>query len=230
MYINGVINREFILTNEEVEGLKNSTLDIYPKSSDIDIYLFRVYNTQALNHSEVLRNYISFIPSKTGVFSKESIYKHNDILDENTGKISWSKCINNQNTLLFIYHKGGRFPNRFWGQKDNESTNDANKKIPCTLIINYADPVKNARYGGVLDKLQCKGQGSSAMRYLIWNVNSSLNKFKYKVDGEEKKANSKFLPYSNLLTREGKGELLPENTNVDGILNKYYAMPTYKDE
>lgn len=230
MYINGVVDREFILTDEEVEGLKNSTLDIYPKSSDIDIYLFRVYNTQALNHSEVLRNYISFIPSKTGVLSKESIYKHNDILDENTGKISWSKCINNQNTLLFIYHKGGRFPNRFWGQEDNESTNDANKKIPCTLIINYADPVVNARYGGVLDKLQCKGQGSSAMRYLIWNVNSSLNKFKYKVDGEEKKANSKFLPYSNLLTREGKGELLPENTNVDGILNKYYAMPTYKDE
>jgi len=58
---------------------------------------------------------------------------------------------------LFIYHKGGRFPNRFWGDEDNKSPNEANKKIPCTLIINYADPNINARYGGVLDKLQCKG-------------------------------------------------------------------------
>jgi hypothetical protein len=69
------------------------------------------------------------------------------------------------------------------------------------------------------------------MRYLIWNVNSSLNKLKYKNElNEEKKASSRFLPYSNLLTRDGKGDLLPENTNVDEIISKYYVMPPYKDE
>ena len=69
------------------------------------------------------------------------------------------------------------------------------------------------------------------MRYLIWNVNSSLNKLKYKNElNEEKKATSKFLPYSNLLTREGRGELLPENTNVDEVISEYYVMPPYKDE
>ena len=89
-------------------------MDIQPKSSDIDLYLFRVYNTHALSHEEVIKNYISFIPQKTGVFSKESVYNKNDITDD-SGQISWSKCIGKQNTLLFIYHKGGRFPNRFWG-------------------------------------------------------------------------------------------------------------------
>jgi hypothetical protein len=40
------------------------------------------------------------------------------------------------------------------------------------------------------------------MRYLIWNVNSSLNKFKYETDEldengdpKEKKAKSKFKPF-----------------------------------
>jgi hypothetical protein len=131
-------------------------LDIQPKSADIDFYLFRVYNSNALTHEDVIRNYISYIPEKTGEFSKESVYNKNDILNE-SGKISWSKCLGKLNTLLFIYHKDGTFPNRFWGQEDNESSNDANKKIPCTLVINYADPATNARYGGVLDKLQCKG-------------------------------------------------------------------------
>jgi hypothetical protein len=30
-----------------------------------------------------------------------------------------------------------------------------------------------------------KGQGSSAMKYLIWNVNYSLNKLEYKVPDPE---------------------------------------------
>lgn len=231
IYINGCIDREFILNDvSDLNTLKNSLLDIHPKSSDIDLYLFRVYNTHALTHEDVVRNYISYIPEKTGKLSKESVYSKNDILDD-TGKISWTKCIGKQNTLLFIYHTGGKFPNRFWGQEDNESSNDVNKKIPCTLIINYADPVINAKYGGVLDKLQCKGQGSSAMRYLIWNVNSSLNKFKYNdAQGEEQKANSKFLPYSNLLNRDNRTDLLPENTNIDEVISKYYPMPPYENE
>jgi hypothetical protein len=69
------------------------------------------------------------------------------------------------------------------------------------------------------------------MRYLIWNVNSSLNKFKYKdAQGEEQKANSKFLPYSNLLNRDNRTDLLPENTNIDEVVSKYYPMPPYENE
>ena len=244
IYINGCIDREIILEDTELNELKRSKLQINPKSADIDLYLFRVYNSQPLSHSEVIQNYISFLPLKTGELSKESIYNQNDILDE-SGKVSWSKCQGKVNTLLFIYHKGGIFPNRFWGQEDNLSDNDKNKKVPCTLIINYADPVKNAKYGGILDKLQCKGQGSSAMRYLIWNVNSSLNKFKYPEFDEEgnpvidsktgkqkeKKAKSKFKPFGKLWIDEELTNLVPENTSETyNVVEGYYPMPTYDGE
>ena len=241
IYINGVIDREIKLEDTELNEIKKSLLQINPKSADIDLYLFRVYNSQPLSHKEVIQNYISFLPLKTGELSKETIYNQNDILDE-SGKISWRKCIEQgHNTLLFIYHKGGRFPNRFWGFEDNskdENANNANKKVPCTLIINYADPVKNAKYGGILDKLQCKGQGSSAMRYLIWNVNSSLSKFKYKIEeldkngkNKEKKVKSKFKPFGKLWTDEERVELIPENTSdVYNVTEGYYPMPQYDGE
>lgn len=244
IYINGCIDREIVLDEAELSGLKKSLLQINPQSADIDLYLFRVYNSQPLTHREVIQNYISFLPLKTGELSKESIYNKNDILDE-SGKISWEKCQGKVNTLLFIYHKGGLFPNRFWGDEDNQSSNDKNKKVPCTLIVNYADPTTNIKYGGILDKLQCKGQGSSAMRYLIWNVNSSLNKFKYpEVDSEgnpvidsetgeqkEKKAKSKFKPFGKLWTDEERTDLLPAGTpGTFDIVEGYYPMPTYEGE
>ena len=149
----------------------------------------------------------SYVLSTEYVINEQNvtIQKQNDILDE-SGKVSWSKCQGKVNTLLFIYHKDGVFPNRFWGQEDNLSDNDKNKKIPCTLIINYADPVKNAKHGGILDKLQCKGQGSSAMRYLIWNVNSSLNKFKYSVTDPETGEEVKPILYFDEESNEVKGK------------------------
>lgn len=242
IYINGCIDREIILEDAEFTDLKKAALNINPKSSDIDLLLFRVYDDTALTSEEIVRNYISFLPDKTGYNSKESIYLKNDILD-GSGKISWEKCLGKQNTLLFIYHKKGVFPNRFWGQADNESDNDKNKKVPCTLVINYANPSDNLRYGGVLDKLQCKGQGSSAMRYLIWNVNSSLNKFKEKLydaegkpildeDGEQKtkKHKSIFKPYGLIYRDSGRNDLLPTDSQEFKSIEGYYAMPTYEGE
>jgi hypothetical protein len=152
--------------------------------------LFRVYNNNSLNFSEIIKNYISFLPNKTGRNSKEDIYNRNDILNDN-GTISWDKCRTKVNTLLFVYPKGGKFPNRFWGGPDGDAEEDVNKKLWTTAFIGYADPNVNVKYGGRLNKLQVKGQGSSAMRYLIWNVNSSLNKFK---DAEDNKIKSEFLP------------------------------------
>ena len=241
IYINGCIDREIILDDAKLNTLSNAALQINPKSSDIDLLLFRVYNTHALSDEEVIRNYISFIPDKTGILSKESVFNKNDILDE-SGKISWTNCLGKQNTLLFIYHtdskgKKGRFPNRFWGQPDDQSDNDWNEKIPCTLVINYADPQRNLQYGGVLDKLQCKGQGSSAMRYLIWNVNSSLNKFKYETgeldengDPKEKKAKSKFKPFGQIYRDQNVINLMPSESQQFNSVEGYYPMPTYDGE
>ena len=147
----------------------------------------------------------------------DKIYNKND-----EGTISWEKCRTKVNTLLFVFPKGGKFPNRFWGGEDGNAEEDVNKKLWTSLFINYADPEINVKYGGRLNKLQVKGQGSSAMRYLIWNVNSSLNKFK---DANDKEIKSVFTP-NGLLSED----LIPEDYQgieaLKEVEGKYY-MPNY---
>jgi hypothetical protein len=174
-----------------------------------------------LNFSEILKNYISFLPNKTGKGSKEEVYTKNDILGDD-GTISWERCREKVNTLLFVYPKGGKFPNRFWGGEDGNAEEDVNKKLWTSLFIGYADPEINVKYGGRLNKLQVKGQGSSAMRYLIWNVNSSLNKFK---DDNKNKIKSVFTP-NGLLSED----LIPEGYQGIESLKETsgkYVMPMY---
>ena len=221
IYINGVIDREIFLESSELTELRNSLLQINPTTADVDFYLFRVYNNNSLNFSEILKNYISFLSNKTGRNSKEDIYNRNDILGDD-GTISWDRCRTKVNTLLFVFPKGGKFPNRFWGGEDGNAEEDVNKKLWTSLFINYADPEINVKYGGRLNKLQVKGQGSSAMRYLIWNVNSSLNKFK---DANSKKIKSKFVP-NGLLSQDFIPEGYQGVEALKEVEGKYY-MPNY---
>ena len=221
IYINGVIDREIFLEESELTELRNSTLQINPTTADIDFYLFRVYNNNSLNFSEILKNYISFLPNKTGRNSKEDIYTKNNILGDD-GTISWARCREKVNTLLFVFPKGGKFPNRFWGGEDGDAEDGVNKKLWTSVFIGYADPEINVKYGGRLNKLQVKGQGSSAMRYLIWNVNSSLNKFK---DANDKKIKSKFTP-NGLLSEDFIPEGYQGIEALKEIEGKYY-MPNY---
>lgn len=156
IYINGVIDREIFLESSELTELRNSLMDINPTTSDVDFYLFRVYNSNSLGFSEIIKNYISFLPNKTGRNSKEEIYTKNNILGDD-GTISWERCRDKVNTLLFVFPKGGKFPNRFWGGEDGNAEEDVNKKLWTSLFINYADPEINVKYGGKLTKLQVKG-------------------------------------------------------------------------
>ena len=63
------------------------------------------------------------------------------------------------------------------------------------MFVNYVNQAVNNQYGGRLTYGQVKGQGSSAMRYLIWNVTYALNKLK---TPEGEKIKSPFIPYSQL--------------------------------
>jgi hypothetical protein len=155
IYINGVIDREYIISSTDAEELRKAVAQIRVEASDIDFYLFRVYNDHALDFSEVIRNYISFLPEKTGRNSKEEFFNKNDILDD-YGIISWKRCLGKVNTLLYVFPKDGYFPHRFWGGEDGD-TNNPNKKAHVSLFINYADPNINVKYGGRLNHLQVKG-------------------------------------------------------------------------
>lgn len=213
IYIDGRIDRGFILSDDELRELVNSRLKLNPTTADIDIYLFRVYNTIGLADTYVQRNYNSFIFDK---LSKQEFFDQNDILGTN-GMISFNKSRTKQNTIVLVLPKGVSFPNYTW----DDSMEDLAKDNPATMFIGYKDPVLNQQFGGRINYGQIKGQGSSAKRYLIWNVQNSFGK--YKDDGND----SIFISYS------------PDNFDSD--TNKFkadakttqkncYVMPTYNGQ
>ena len=221
IYVNGVINREISIDDATLLAFqKEAQLQINPKGSDLDLYLLRVYNSTALTFDQIQHNYISFLATKD---QKDKFYDRNNILGTN-GTISFAKSLGKYNTLVYVFPKGGKLPNRTWQAQNNQSGDQdkAAKKIRCTLFINYADQEKNKIYGGRINNGLVKGQGSSAMRYLIWNTAFQLNKFK---DGEGEdavKVKSVFTPYEDLDTTANKFVAKPTHEKKG-----YYNMPNY---
>ena len=238
IYVNGGIDREIVIDAAELSALRQATLQIAPTAADIDLYLFRVYNNRALTMDEVFKNYISFLPTKE---EKLAAYEANDLLNAN-GEISFDKCYEKYNTIVYVLPKGCRFPNRGWGKEDGKAKKDFNK-YPFTLFINYIDPEVNKQYGGKWVDMTLTGQGSSAMRYLIWNCQTAATKFKdKKIDAEghylDKKDNivatrdeaadlkrkSAFISYSDANFDPETKTFKPEATTTT---SGYYIMPPY---
>jgi hypothetical protein len=178
--------------------------------------LFRIYGSTALDFPDIQKNYISFLKNRS---DKDSFYEKNDILNSN-GEIDFEKSYQKYNTLVYVLSKDLNFPSKGWGSAmsgDTQSTTEPNQ--PVTLFINYADESINKIYGGRITNGLIKGQGSSAMRYLIWNVAFNLNK--YKIDG--KKQDSIFTPNKFLDADTNKFKDVDTNqTIVNG-----YKMPPY---
>ena len=189
-----------------------------------------------------LKNYISFLPTKK---EKMAIYEANDLLNAN-GEISFDKCYEKYNTIVYVLPKGCRFPNRGWGKSDGKAKKDM-AEFPITLFINYIDPQHNQEYGGKWTDLTLTAQGSSAMRYLIWNCQTAAGKFKDKrVNNEgqyldengnvlgtddkaakaadELKRKSAFISYSSANFDSETLTFKPEATTT---YNNYYIMPPY---
>ena len=209
IFINGVIDREIMFEDSDknaINSIANWTMQLNAKSSDINIYLFRVYNNLALDFNQVQRNYISFLPKKT---DKEAFYDANDILDPITGEISFDLARKKYNTLLYVMPKGTRFPNRTTEVVSSGSG-------PVTLFVGYANETINKSHGGRLNYGKIKAQGSSAKKYLIHNVQYDLNK--YEDDGNP----STFIPYSQLQ----ENNTFPE----DAATEDCYYMPKYTNQ
>lgn len=222
IYINGVIDREFELSDNDLKSLIANKVQIKSTSADVNFYLFRVYNNIALNFDQVQRNYISFLPTKV---EKAKFYDQNDILFEDgprKGEISFAKTLGKYNSIVQIYPKGGKFPHRFWGGVDGDANGDVDKKLSATMFVNYADEATNKQYGGRLTHGRVKGQGSSAMRYLIWNVTFDMGKLK---TSEDKKIKSKFMPY-NLMDPETNRFV----EDAKPTLSNGYIMPPYEGQ
>ena len=102
------------------------------------------------------------------------------------------------------------------------------KNAHVSIFVNYSDAAINKIYGGRLNHIRCKSQGSSAERYLIWNVGSAMDKFK---DENKKKIKSLFTPYSNLNESNRFATHVDETNYYKNIVVKgLMFMPPYEEE
>ncbi len=186
VFINGVINREFMFDLTEAhEFINGSSLGIRigqvgtegrSSAADIDIYGIRVYR-KALGSSDCLQDYISTLPSAA---QKIAVRKANDILSAD-GTISFSKASAKYNCLV-------------WHGVHTSGYTDADKnpkKGWLEIIQIDSNGQLDRKHSGTICKatasLPDKGQGSTAKTYPDWNQQYDLNKATgtINIDGEE---------------------------------------------
>lgn len=170
VFINGDIEREFkysITDTEEfgTSAMGNGGITIGQDGADIDIYSIRVYQNNALEHTEVLNNWISTLPTTA---EKQAMRKQNDILT--AGKIDIEKCKQLGKRCL-VWH--GTEP-----YKENTSA-----QLGWWEIIQY-DKEGNylPEYSGTLCKetksLKATRQGSTANTYYYSNLQTKMSDVK----------------------------------------------------
>ena len=186
VFINGVINREFMFDmTEEHEFINGSSLGIRigqigqegrSSAADIDIYSIRVYR-KALSSADVLQDYIS---SLTTSKLKQAFRSANDILSAD-GTISFAKASAKYNCLVWHgYHTSGH--------SDADKTTKYGWLEILQLDANGKyDPIHSGTICRATASLPDKGQGSTAKTYYEWNQQYDINKAKgtINVNGEE---------------------------------------------
>ena len=165
VFVNGCINREIQVSAEELKNEDGFKMQICPKSSDLNLYIFRTY-TRALTYEEIQKNFIS---SRTTSIEKKAIYDRNDILSAD-GRISFYKSMLNHNVIVFVLPVGEK--PLFYGNKDVAGDG----KSSATILVRYKDPAYKSASGRFTGG-KYKAQGSSAKKYMFHNTQYSKGTF-----------------------------------------------------
>lgn len=245
IYVNGVLNRVINYEGNPLsDELQGDNLKRYIvlgntgeydnngnkiPAADLDIYEMRVYKrTSFKSDDDILKDYISSLSS---IDEKKTLVDANDILDENTGKISYNKAVLKYNTLLWkpSEHSNNNFVRpcgREFGdtEKTSNTYNVGNLEVRLFKTNAQGKRVLDEEKSGTLTDMFAEGQGTSAMTYYKWN-----QRYKF---GEVKDVDSYFIPFnSEYPTIEG---MYPLNDNdpliarLDGKLNWASSMQSHK--
>ena len=147
IFINGIMNREFLYTDSDIFKNGVLTLELGADNCDLDVYGMRVYK-KGLSANDVRQDYLSSLPD---LDSKIAFRDANDIVSSN-GTISYDKAVTKYNTLVWT----GKHPEYSTG----------NLKFMGSLAINIID---DPEHSGIINDMQIKGQGSSSRGYWKWN-------------------------------------------------------------
>ena len=158
VFINGVINREFIYRDgdsfwQSVGGVKKTGgILINPQGADIDIYALRIYK-RAMSANDIRQNRCSSFPT---VEEKRAFKEANNILGDN-GLINYEKSKLLYNTILYK----GKLP----------SLQTGDVPFKGDVIIHK---VGDKAHSGTLYNMTRKGQGSTSKKYWTWNIQSDF--------------------------------------------------------
>ncbi len=153
LYINGVKNREFMYENNDYFAHEGGIV-IGSGSADVDIYGIREYDF-GLTSQGVLRNYINWLVATA---DKAGMTAENDVLDSNGSEIDFENTKDQFNVFVF----------------DNTipSMADQTQRVGTLEVMFYDHPEWNVSISNVA----AKGQGTSSMKYWIWNTRYQLDK------------------------------------------------------
>lgn len=165
IFVNGCINREIQLNPAELRNADGFKWQICPKSSDLNLYIFRTY-TRALNYNEIQKNFIS---SRTTAKEKKDIYDRNDILAPD-GRVSFYKSMLKHNVIVFVLPVGEK--PLFYGNRDIAGDG----KSKATILVRYKNP-EYKDYNGRFTGGKYKAQGSSAKKYMFHNTQYNKGTF-----------------------------------------------------
>ena len=172
LYVNGVKNREFTYESNDYFA-HNGMIVIGSGYADVDIYGIREYN-QGLTSQGVLRNYINWLNTTD---SKAIVTENNDILDLHGSDIDFENTKDQFNVMTF----------------DNTIPYMADQSTRTGMleVFFYDHPEWNVSISNVT----AKGQGTSSMKYWIWNTRYQLDKklsvIRY-ADGSDSTAGAKW--------------------------------------
>lgn len=161
LFVNGILNREFVYQQSDVFRTKKTSIEIGSKNNDIDIYGIRVYK-KSLSAFDVRKDYMSTIPT----MAEKIAYKTaNDILGGDD-TISYDKAKVKYNCLCWT----GKHPEYKTG----------NVKFNGDLEISI---VGDPEHSGKINNMKISGQGSSSRGYWKWNHGYKMNDDSVWVDG-----------------------------------------------
>lgn len=224
LYINGRKNREFTYEDNDYFAQPGAIV-IGSEYADVDVYGIREYES-GLTSQGVLTNYINWLSDAT---EKARVKAFNDILDSNGSEIDFDNTKDQFNCLVF----------------DNTipSMLDQTQRIGTLEVLFYDHPEWNV----AISNVTAKGQGTSSMKYYLWNTRYQLDKTKSVItfaDGTTgtKKwqmvpwlpAGQKFTAKKNYASSMQSHKIGSVNSYEDlyremGLLNEAMQTETYKD-
>jgi hypothetical protein len=225
MYINGVINREYLYNpgSNNIHYGVNSII-IGSDTADVDLYGIRIYQNTRLDSVEIQKDYLSSLPS---LAKKQDFSDRNDITSVGN-EISYAEACKKYRTLLW---EGDAYP-CYINKLDEENGTEGD------LTVRYVKSTKDADGNYEVDtvnsciikKAICKGQGSTAKTYYKWNGSWKFgdNSSYLDIYGQEIPDHNYYV-YSEEDSSTGEYvAVTPKATKLVGKLNYASSMQSHK--